>query len=78
MVQGDSVPKEFIPKLVDLVVEGKFPIEKMITFYDLSDINRAAQESSAASTIKPVLRMPGARIIYDVVMLREGPPLRGR
>ena len=44
VVQGDSVPKEFIPKLVDLVVEGKFPIEKMITFYELADINLAAQE----------------------------------
>jgi aryl-alcohol dehydrogenase len=58
VVQGDSIPKEFIPKLVDLVVEGKFPIDKMIKFYDLADINRAAEESSAGSTIKPVLRMP--------------------
>jgi hypothetical protein len=30
----------------------------MIKFYDFSDINRAAQESSAGATIKPVLRMP--------------------
>jgi aryl-alcohol dehydrogenase len=58
VVQGDSVPKDFIPKLVDLVVAGKFPIEKIITFYDFADINRAAQESSAGLTIKPVLRMP--------------------
>jgi aryl-alcohol dehydrogenase len=58
VVQGDSVPKEFIPKLVDLVVAGKFPIEKMITFYELADINRAAAESSSGKTIKPVLRMP--------------------
>lgn len=60
VVQGDSVPKEFIPKLVDLVVAGQFPIEKMITFYDLADINRAAAESSSGKTIKPVLRMPAA------------------
>ena len=58
VVQGDSVPKEFIPRLVDLVVAGKFPIDRMITFYDLSDINRAAAESSSGKTIKPVLRMP--------------------
>jgi aryl-alcohol dehydrogenase len=58
VVQGDSVPKEFIPKLVDLIMDGKFPIEKMITFYDLADINRAAAESSSGKTIKPVLRMP--------------------
>jgi aryl-alcohol dehydrogenase len=58
VVQGDSVPKEFIPKLVDFIMDGRFPIDKMITFYDLADINRAAQESSTGKTIKPVLRMP--------------------
>ncbi len=58
VVQGDSVPKEFIPKLVDLIVDGKFPIEKMIKMYDFADINLAAQESSAGIAIKPVLRMP--------------------
>ena len=30
----------------------------MITFYDLADINRAAQNSANGKTIKPVLRMP--------------------
>jgi len=58
VVQGDSVPKEFIPKLVDFIMAGKFPIEKMITFYELADINLAAAESSSGKTIKPVLRMP--------------------
>jgi len=59
VVQGDGIPQEFIPKLVDLVMDGKFPIEKMIKFYDLADINKAAEESSAGIAIKPVLRMPG-------------------
>ena len=58
VVQGDSIPKDFIPKLVDLVVEGKFPIAKMVKFYDLADINQAARDSEAGTTIKPVLRMP--------------------
>jgi len=58
VVQGDSVPGEFIPKLVDLIVAGQFPIERTIKFYALAEINRAAQESSAGLTIKPVLRMP--------------------
>jgi len=58
VVQGDSVPREFIPRLVDLILEGRFPIEKMIKFYDFADINLAAQESSAGIAIKPVLRMP--------------------
>jgi aryl-alcohol dehydrogenase len=58
VVQGDSFPKDFIPRLVDLIMDGKFPIEKMIKFYDLADINVAARESSAGIAIKPVLRMP--------------------
>ncbi len=56
--QGDSVPQEFIPRLADYIVAGQFPIERMITFYDLANINRAAAESSAGRTKKPVIRMP--------------------
>ena len=56
--QGDSVPRTFIPHLIDLMLAGRFPLEKMIKFYDLADINRAASESSAGIAIKPVLRMP--------------------
>lgn len=58
VIQGDSVPKEFLPRLADYVVGGKFPVERMIAFYDFVDINRAADESSRGVTIKPVLRMP--------------------
>ena len=58
VIQGDSVPNKFIPRLVDLIVEDKFPIGKMTKFYDLADINLAAKESSAGLAIKPVLRMP--------------------
>ena len=58
VIQGDSVPKEFLPRLADYVVGGKFPVECMIAFYDFADINRAADESSKGVTIKPVLRMP--------------------
>jgi aryl-alcohol dehydrogenase len=58
VIQGDSVPKEFLPPLVDHIAAGRFPVERMITFYPLADINRAAVESSAGKTIKPVMRMP--------------------
>jgi aryl-alcohol dehydrogenase len=58
VIQGDSVPQEFIPQLVDHIAAGRFPVERMITFYDLAEINRAATESTSGATIKPVLRMP--------------------
>jgi aryl-alcohol dehydrogenase len=49
VIQGDSVPQEFIPLLVDHIMAGRFPVEKMITLYPLADINRAAAESSAGN-----------------------------
>jgi aryl-alcohol dehydrogenase len=58
VIQGDSMPQEFIPQLVDHIAAGRFPVERMITFYALADINRAAAESAAGKAIKPVLRMP--------------------
>ena len=56
VVQGDSEPKEFIPQLVEHMIAGRFPLERLITFYDLADINRAAAESASGKTIKPVLQ----------------------
>src|ERR687887_153247 len=46
VIQGASHPQEFIPKLVDFLMQGKMPVDRMMTFYLLSEINRAAQESS--------------------------------
>jgi aryl-alcohol dehydrogenase len=58
VIQGESHPQEFIPRLVDFLIEGKMPVDRMVTFYPLAEINRAAQDSSQGTTIKPVLRMP--------------------
>jgi aryl-alcohol dehydrogenase len=57
VIQGWSQPKTFLPRLVDLMMEGKLPAERMMTFYELADINRAAADAVSGSTIKPVLRM---------------------
>jgi aryl-alcohol dehydrogenase len=57
VIQGESHPKEFIPQLVDLLMTGKMPIDRMITFYGLADVNRAANDAETGATIKPVLRM---------------------
>ena len=58
VIQGESFPSAFIPKLVDLLMQGKFPLDRMVTFYPLDEINQAAEDSSSGVTIKPVLRMP--------------------
>ncbi len=58
VIQGDSEPDRFIPLLVDLFMAGRFPMDRLVTFYDFADIERAATDAVAGTTIKPVLRMP--------------------
>ena len=38
-------------------MQGKMPVDRMMTFYPLSEINQAARDSSNGTAIKPVLRM---------------------
>jgi aryl-alcohol dehydrogenase len=58
VIQGWSEPKVFLPYLVDLMMDGKFPAERLMSFYPLAEINRAAEDMIAGDTIKPVLMMP--------------------
>lgn len=57
VVEGDSVPDRLIPTLVDLYMADKFPFDKLVKFYDLADINQAAEDSEKGITLKPVVRM---------------------
>ncbi|TMJ61835.1 MAG: zinc-binding dehydrogenase, partial [Alphaproteobacteria bacterium] len=58
VIQGDSHPRDFIPRLVDLFMEGRFPLDRLVTRYALADINRAAADAASGATIKPVLTLP--------------------
>lgn len=55
VVQGSSVPQVFIPKLISLWRQGKFPMEKLMKNYDLNDINQGFADSASGVTIKPVI-----------------------
>lgn len=57
ILQGDSVPSIFIPRLVELYKQGRFPFDRLVTFYDFDQINQAAEDSERGTTIKPVLRI---------------------
>src|SRR5207244_7801388 len=48
VVQGDSRPRDFIPRLVDLFMTGQFPLDRLVTRYDFADINQAAAEPPRA------------------------------
>lgn len=55
IIEGDAVPQDFIPKLVDLWRQGKFPIEKLTKTYPLDQINQAFEDSATGKTIKPIV-----------------------
>jgi len=57
IVEGDSVPDIFIPRLVDLYMQGRFPFDKLVKFYDFDRINEAAADSEKGGTIKPIIRI---------------------
>ncbi|MFI5012761.1 MAG: NAD(P)-dependent alcohol dehydrogenase [Hyphomicrobiales bacterium] len=57
VIQGDAVPQRFIPRLIGLWREGRFPIERLVRVYDFADINRAIADAGSGRTVKAVLRM---------------------
>jgi len=60
ILEGDSIPDLFIPQLVDFIVQGRFPLERLVTWYDFDQINQAVEDSEAGRTIKPILKMPAS------------------
>jgi aryl-alcohol dehydrogenase len=55
IVQGSSVPQVFIPKLVELWKEGRFPLDKLMHNYTLDEINKGFADSASGEVIKPVV-----------------------
>jgi len=55
IIQGSSVPQRFIPQLVELWAQGRFPLDKLIRTYKLDDINTAFADSESGAVVKPVV-----------------------
>ena len=58
IVEGDSQPDIFIPQLIELQRQGRFPFEKLIRFYDFTDINQAVEDAERGIALKPIVRRP--------------------
>jgi len=57
IIEGDAIPDLFIPKLIELYKQGRFPFDRMITFYPFEEINKAVEDMEKGLVIKPVLRL---------------------
>ncbi len=56
IVEGQSVPDIFIPKLIDLYRQGSLPLEKIVRFYSLDEIGQAISDSEAGRVVKAILK----------------------
>lgn len=56
VVQGDSVSKTFIPRLIEYWQQGEFPFDELITeFHGIDEIETAATAMRSGEVIKPVV-----------------------
>lgn len=55
VVEGDSDPQTFIPRLVDLHRRGELPLDRIVSRYPFDDFDRAWAAAKAADVVKPVL-----------------------
>ncbi|MFZ1989282.1 MAG: NAD(P)-dependent alcohol dehydrogenase [Alphaproteobacteria bacterium] len=58
ILMGDATPQLFIPMLIDLYKQGRFPFDRLVKFYPFEEVAQAFHDSEAGTTIKPILRMP--------------------
>lgn len=56
IIEGDANWDIFLPKLVDLYMKGRFPIDKLVTFYPFAEINQAIEDALSGRVVKPILR----------------------
>ncbi|WP_141333946.1 NAD(P)-dependent alcohol dehydrogenase [Paenibacillus sp. tmac-D7] len=57
VIEGDAVPQLFIPELVEYFKKGMFPFDKLVKFYDFTQINDAFEDSKKGVAIKPILKI---------------------
>jgi aryl-alcohol dehydrogenase len=54
-IEGDSDPQEMVPRLIGMRAAGTFPMDELVTTYPADDINRAVEEVTSGTVVKPVL-----------------------
>ncbi len=55
IIEGDAIPQRFIPQLVELWRQGRFPFDRLIGKFPLAKIDEAERASLAGEVVKPVL-----------------------
>ncbi|MBT9290198.1 NAD(P)-dependent alcohol dehydrogenase [Prosthecodimorpha staleyi] len=57
VIQGDSNPPVFIPRLIELWRQGRFPFDRLVRFFPFDEIEAAFAAAASGQVVKPILRM---------------------
>jgi aryl-alcohol dehydrogenase len=57
IVEGDATPDVFVPDLIELHRQGRFPYDRLVTEYPFERINDAIADAEAGRVVKPIVRM---------------------
>lgn len=55
VIEGDAVPQLFVPHLIALWQQGRFPFDRLIRRYRLDEIEQAERDVSSGEVVKAVL-----------------------
>ena len=53
--EGNAIPREFIPKMIEWHSKGQFPIEELQKVYKVEDFAQALADMKAGTVVKPIL-----------------------
>lgn len=56
-IEGDALPADFVPRLIQYYRQGELPLEKLVTSYPFSAINQAIEDAKRGRVVKAVLSM---------------------
>lgn len=56
LVEGASVPRVLIPQLIDFYKAGRFAFDRLVTYYQFEEINKACQDAHDGKVIKPIVK----------------------
>mgnify|MGYP001353593550 CR=1 FL=1 len=58
IIEGDSVPRQFIPSLIEHHLAGRFPVDRLYQYFTLDQLTEAVHASETGQAVKPVILFP--------------------
>ncbi|GJC98638.1 areB protein [Colletotrichum higginsianum] len=55
VIEGDSNPSDFIPRLIAMHQDGKFPIDRLARFYPAAELNQAMRDMASGKVSAAIL-----------------------